>query len=269
LTTRCLPGFIEKLKKKVPLFQRVIQLFRDEKNPDGTTKPIDFEGGVSAPVQVKVYYRIYPGHKSDLSDDKYGLGQVWSLGDSIKAFTYNVEDPESWLEATMDAATSKYLQRRTIDEALAEQGSNILEGLFIDPCGVFLSQDKIDPKHIGLKDLNTLNKESIFQVGLEIIRVRYEDTDIPQSVVETRATENAAKVAKRAALDTGEAMFTPIEAIQKKARELGYDLTYDQAQEFFFKNKGLDALAKASVSLFGAGIEDALKAMFFGKGGSS
>ncbi|HLM84343.1 MAG TPA: hypothetical protein VK254_04030 [Candidatus Bathyarchaeia archaeon] len=262
LTTRCFPGFIEKLIKKVPLFQRSIQLFRDEKRPDGTTKPIDFEGGVSAPVQVKVYYRIYPGHKSDLTDDKYGLGQAWSLGDSIRAFSYNVEDPESWLEATMDAATSKYLQQRTLDEALAEQGSNILDGLFLDP-------NNIDPKNIGLKDLTMLNKESILQVGLEIVRVRYEDTDIPQSVITERETENAAKVAKRAAMDTGEAMFTPIEAIIKKAKELGHDLTYDQAQDFLFRNKGLAALEKvSSINLFGAGLEDALKSMIFGKGGS-
>jgi regulator of protease activity HflC (stomatin/prohibitin superfamily) len=262
LTTRCFPGFIERLVKKVPLFQREIKLFRDEQNADGTTKPIDFEGGVSAPVKVKVYFRIYPGHKADLTDDKYGLEQVWSLGDSIRAFVYNVEDPENWLEATMDAATSKYLQQRTLDEALAEQGSNILEGLFLDP-------DNINPKNVGLKDLAMLNRESILQVGLEIVRVRYEDTDIPQSVIETRATENAAKVAKRAAMDTGSAMFIPIEAIIKKAQELGHSLTYEQAQDFYFKNRGLTTLEKvSSINLFGAGIEDALKSMLLGKGGT-
>ena len=60
LTTRCFPGLIEKLIKKVPLFQKELILFRDETNPDGSKKPIDFKGGGSAPVKVKVFYRICP-----------------------------------------------------------------------------------------------------------------------------------------------------------------------------------------------------------------
>lgn len=91
----CLPGLIDKEKKTISLQSCPLTLYKDEPH-----NKIDFKNG-SAQVIIKVYKHI----------------DITNIDENVWRNAYVTDDPDAWLEDTLDDIIRPQLQEMTLDEA--------------------------------------------------------------------------------------------------------------------------------------------------------
>lgn len=230
----CFPGLIDREKKPISLAAQRTPLYVDDNGEPIQNMSADFKD-MSAPVRAEVWWEI---------DPSIGLEK------SIKDFLYTTEDAIQYIGNVCDAGLRPAIQSLTIDE-VRERKEIISKKLATDTnittalrgIGVRLHM----PKGIFFIDV-ILSKE------LEEMQNK--------SLKGKKEAEMARKKAEGYAM----AIADLITAAGKDAS--GKDLlSWDEARDLYFRNRGLEAYEKSGANsiFFGQDIASIVEALIRGK----
>ena len=202
------------------------QLYADERKTE-----LDFADGASAPVVVKIWYRL------GKPEDAVVESENWKeLTEAVKLWVYKYEKPEDRVYALVDGALRPRLQALNIDDASTSKGrGNIAEE----------TMKIVEP---GLAEIGAY-------VPSDKGRLVIEDIELPQSVIDLRQKKLEGE--KLAAEQEAEAAgyWRPVQAVQ-----VGLDTSLDKAWGIYRTLRALKTLEKIQpgITLVGKGLDGIL-----------
>ena len=239
-TVLCLPGLIDRIAKKDNLKLKRLDLYKDEPG-----NKIDYKDG-SAATTIQGWWRIsgYDSEEKELKefDEENGEDRI-KINKDIFLFTYAVENPEGRIEEVLDAFARPLLQKMTIDEA------NI-------------KKNKVSTTTLANKGV----KKAMRAMGVCLDPnkgVLITDIALPDEIVKLRELKmEGVKDAERAkARGTGYAQA--INAIVEEAKNAGQEISFQDAQGIFERQRGLETVADtgANISFVASDIGGVMKTL--------
>lgn len=213
----CFKGYIDKEKSRVNLQWQSLPLWADGTGKLNSSAEIDFEGGVSAPVKAETWFRIV----------------------DPKKWVYEVQNGLAYIEQVIDSALRPALQRLTL-EAANQKKTDVAKDLLNG-----------SDKDVLENPMRAIGVELHPQKGVLVI-----DIDIPVAIQEARAQQTQGEFAARKTRAQAAGYTGALKAIIDDARAHGKDLTWEEAEALYFKNRSLEAFqgAGANVTIIGSDV---------------
>ena len=276
LTILCLPPLIDMYVRIPTTYQRLL-LYRDEKGELGKKSQIDFRGGVTAPIDIEVFYRIIGGENATYETIKDFLFKIGNIIDKIKLYRGAPDTvPYSsmfvgvidYIQTIIDAALRPILQRMTLDEARTYRGNiaAVLNGVTTGVADIELEPDEDgNARRISLDDLRAAQTnivEALKGVGIELQKdkgILIPDIDIPQAIQDIRAIEVKAEANRRAFGAESRGVVEAIKVIQDEAPD-DQGMTFGRAQDLFLVTRALNVMERkeGTVNFFSSDVRDAV-----------
>lgn len=222
------PGVIDKIRE-VPLTYQHVDLYVNEDGSVDKNASIDFED-LSAPVTAQVWFIINPSLQG-------------SLKEAVRVYLYTVDNPKKFIGDVVDASLRHDLSKMTFEKARKSK-SDIMDRLAkmesVETALATLGLKLRDPKGILITDIV-----------------------LPPELEALQALAFKGERESQEAINRSKGYADAIQKIIEMAKQADHVLTWDQAQELYFRNKGLEAYSQsgANSTFLGGNITDMIKAL--------
>jgi regulator of protease activity HflC (stomatin/prohibitin superfamily) len=188
-------------------------------------------------------YQDEPGNVMDFTDGSAAVkAQVWYAVTCPEKYFYEVSNPKNWIEEKLDNFMRPELQEHGIDEALRRKNC------------------------IADKALNGLKDEIENTIGVKMDRVLITDLVLPDEVVKMREERLAGQTEAEKSTRIGKGYADSINAIIQGAKDAGHEITFEQAQAIYERQRGLETVGKtgANITFIAPDIDGVMKTINIG-----